>query len=305
MSEINYETYYNTIYAMDPAELQPFRYDVFKVRDDEDMATLEESIKKNGIIIPIMAFWNEYGKLEVIAGHRRIHIAQKLEIPTVPVIIKAVDLIGAKILMAESNLTLRTKLLPSEKGQAYKMMIEAIYKQRHGSKTELTPVESVYDVGERTDEILSNQVGDSREQIRRYIRLNELDPELLNMVDDKKMGLRPAVEISYLPEDIQRGILNYYHDNDVTPSHAQTRVMRRLCSEGKLDSDKLMSILAEDKPNQKSEVDKMVITSPDIIKLLKKYQSKMEKELRIIKALKFLEEAEDKKREEEILAEYN
>ena len=166
-------------------------------------------------------------------------------------------------------------------------------------------MESVYDVGERTDEILSNQVGDSREQIRRYIRLNELDPELVNMVDDKKMGLRPAVEISYLPEDIQRGILNYYHDNDVTPSHAQTRVMRRLYSEGKLDSDKLMSILAEDKPNQKSEVDKMVITSPDIIKLLKKYQSKMEKELRIIKALKFLEEAEDKKREEEILAEYN
>ena len=299
MSETDYETYYNTIYAMDPATLQPFRLDIFKVREDEDMKILEDSIRKNGIMTPIFAFWNEYGKLEIISGHRRVHIALKLEMQTVPVLIKAVDVLGAKIMMAEANLTHRMKLLPSEKGRAYKVMIEAIYKQRHGSNTELTPVESVYEIGERTDEILSNQVGDSREQIRRYIRLNELDPDLVNMVNEKKMGLRPAVEISYLPENIQRGILDYYHENDVTPSHAQTRKFRKLYTEGQLDNDMLRSILEEAKPNQKSEVEKMVITSPDIINLLKKCESKMEKELRIIKALKLLDEIENSQMDKE------
>ena len=287
--------YYNTLYEMDPAQLQPFRYEVFRLRDDEDMAALEESISKNGIIVPIIVFWNEYGKMEIIAGHRRIYIAQKLGMTTVPVIIKMVDLLGAEIMMAESNLTLRSKLLPSEKGKAYKMMIEAIYKQRHVND-ERAPVEHAYEIGERTNEILAKQVGEGKEQIRRYIRLNDLEKSLVDLVDDKRMGLRPAVELSYLPKDLQQEVYDYYKQNDVTPSHAQTIRFRKMDSEGALNTETLRRILDEGKPNQKPEVEKMIITSPDILNMLKRFESKMAKEMRIITALKLLEEAEERSR---------
>ncbi|MCR4609622.1 MAG: ParB/RepB/Spo0J family partition protein [Eubacterium sp.] len=296
-SDIDYETYYNTVYALDPAELQPFRYDVFKVREDDDMKALEESVRENGIITPIFVFWNEYGKMEIISGHRRIYVAKKLEFSTVPVIIKSVDYDQAVIMMADSNLKVRTTLLPTEKAKAYKMKLEALNHQGKKAAETSGPVDQKMEQERYSRDLVAESVGESGSQIRRLIRLNELEPELANLVDEKRMGLRPAVEISYLPKEIQTDIYDYYIQNRVTPSHAQTREFRKLQSEDKLDKDKVISILEKAKPNQKDEVEKMIITSPDILNYLRRYTSKMEKEYRIIKALKLLDELEKRNTE--------
>ena len=299
MSEVDYEAYYNTIYQMDPYQLQPFRHDVFRVRDDDDMKALEESVKANGIMTPILAFWNEYGNLEVISGHRRIYVAKKLEFHSVPVIIKSVDMDQAVIIMTDSNLNVRTSLLPSEKAKAYKIKLDVLKHQ--GQRNDLTsgPVDQKLEEEKLSREAVAESVGESSVQVRRYIRLNDLNPELVNLVDDRKMGLRPAVELSYLPKEVQSEVFDYYKQNNVTPSHAQTREFRRLNDEGTLDSEMLKRILDKGKPNQKEEVDKMVITSPDIFYYLKGYTSRMEKELRIIKALKLLDAVEKKRNSRE------
>ncbi|SEF91665.1 chromosome partitioning protein, ParB family [Eubacterium ruminantium] len=288
------DAYYNTIYYVSPAELQPFRKVIFHVREDEDMKKLEESIRKNGINTPIFVFWSEYERMEIIDGHRRLHIAEKLEMTQVPIIFKAVNAEQAEILMIDSNLVHRTSIPPSEKGVAYKVMLDAMNHQGFRSELTSTPVE--YKSGERSIDELAEMSEDSREQIRRYIRLNDLEKSLVDLVDDKRMGLRPAVELSYLPKNLQQEVYDYYEQNDVTPSHAQTIRFRKMDSEGALNTEALRRILDEGKPNQKPEVEKMIITSPDILQMLKRFESKMAKEMRIITALKLLEEAEERSR---------
>ena len=292
MSEM--DAYYNMIYYISPSDLQPFRYEVFHVREDEEMRVLEESIKVDGITSPIYVFWNEYSKMEIIDGHRRKYVAEKLGYVTVPVIIKPCDIDQAVIQMTNLNLTLRKNPLPSEKAVAYKLRLDAMKHQ--GKRTDLTSGPLEQKLGESSRDELSELVGDSSIQIRRYIRLNDLEKSLVNLVDDKRMGLRPAVELSYLPKDLQQEVYDYYKQNDVTPSHAQTIRFRKMDSEGALNTEALRRILDEGKPNQKPEVEKMIITSPDILNMLKKYESKMAKEMRIITALKLLEEAEERSR---------
>ena len=292
MSEM--DAYYNTIYSINLTELQPFRYEVFHIREDDDMKVLEESIVNNGIMAPLFVFWNEYGKMEIIDGHRRKYIAEKLGYTEVPVIIKYVDINQAVILMTDSNLAVRKKALPTEKGNAYKLRLQAMNHQ--GKRIDSTSAPLVPKSGERSRDILAEEVGENREQIRRLIRLTELYPDLAKLVDEDRMGLRPAVELSYLPEQMQQEVYDYYKQNDVTPSHAQTIRFRKMDSEGALNTETLRKILDEGKPNQKPEVEKMIITSPDILQMLKRFESKMAKEMRIITALKLLEEAEERSR---------
>ena len=221
----------------------------FKVRDDEDMQQLVESIKERGVITPATVRQKEDGRYELISGHRRKRASELAGFETLRCEVVDLNRDEATILMVESNFQ-RSQILPSEKAYAYKMRLEAM--NRQGQRTDLTSTPLVSK--SRTNEELGNQVGESREQIRRYVRLTNLVPELLEFVDEGRIKMRPAVELSYLDEDCQRDVVDEIDMNDATPSHDQTIRMRKFFDEGKLTTEAIQAIMSEEKPNQKEKI---------------------------------------------------
>ena len=229
-------------------EIDDFPDHPFKVRDDEDMMQLVESIKERGVITPATVRQKEDGRYELISGHRRKRAS---EIAGFEILrCEVVDLTReeATILMVESNFQ-RSQILPSEKAFAYKMRLEAMKRQGYRSDLTSTPVGQKYSV-----EVLADNSNDSKTQIQRYIRLTELVPELLEYVDEGRIKMRPAVELSYLDEDCQRDVVEEIDLNDATPSHAQTIKMRKFFDEGKLTTEVISSIMSEEKPNQREKI---------------------------------------------------
>ena len=222
----------------------------YKVRDDEDMMQLAESIKERGVITPATVRQKEDGRYELISGHRRKRASELAGFETLRCEVVELDRDDATILMVESNLQ-RSVILPSEKAYAYKMRLDAM-KRKAGrpSKENLSPVGTNL----RTDEQLAQETGDSRNQIHRYIRLTKLVPELLEFVDEGKMKMRPAVELSYLDEECQRDLVEEIDLNDCTPSHDQTIRMRKMFEEGKLTPEAIQAIMSEQKPNQREKI---------------------------------------------------
>ena len=231
--------------AIDDAPDHPFG-----VRDDEEMAELVESISTFGVINPVIVRKGEGERYELISGHRRKYACAKLGIETLPVIVRDLSREEAIIFMVDSNLQ-REHILPSERAKAYQMKMEAL-KKRAGrpSKNNLTPM--VSDL--RTDEMIGAENGESREQVRRYIRLNSLIPELLEDVDMGKIAFRPAVELSYLNEEEQKDLSYYIDEEEATPSLAQAIQMKKLSQAGVLTEERIEAILSEEKPNQKPKI---------------------------------------------------
>ena len=221
----------------------------FKVRDDEDMQQLVESIKERGVITPATVRQKEDGRYELVSGHRRKRASELAGFETLRCEVVDLNQDEATILMVESNFQ-RSQILPSEKAYAYKMRLEAM--NRQGQRTDLTSTPLVSK--SRTNEELGIQVGESREQIRRYVRLTNLVPELLEFVDEGRIKMRPAVELSYLDEDSQRDVVDEIDMNDATPSHDQTIRMRKFFEEGKLTTEAIQAIMSEEKPNQKEKI---------------------------------------------------
>ncbi len=221
----------------------------FKVRDDEDMQQHVESIKERGVITPATVRQKEDGRYELISGHRRKRACELAGFDTLRCEVVDLNRDEATILMVESNFQ-RSQILPSEKAYAYKMRLDAM--NRQGQRTDLTSTPLVSK--SRTNEELGNQVGKSREQIRRYVRLTNLVPELLEFVDEGRIKMRPAVELSYLDEDCQRDVVDEIDMNDATPSHDQTIRMRKFFDEGKLTTEAIQAIMSEEKPNQKEKI---------------------------------------------------
>ena len=221
----------------------------FKVRDDEDMTQLVESIKQRGVITPATVRPKDDGRYELVSGHRRKRACELAGMETLRCEVVELTRDEATILMVESNYQ-RSQILPSEKAFAYKMRLDAM--NRQGKRTDLTstPVESKL----RSNESLGNETGESREQIRRYVRLTNLVPELLQFVDEGKIKMRPAVELSYLDEDCQRDVVDEIDMTDSTPSHDQTIRMRKFFDEGKLTTEVIQAIMEEEKPNQKEKI---------------------------------------------------
>ena len=223
----------------------------FKVRMDEDMDQLVESIKERGLITPITLRPKEDGRYEVVSGHRRKKACEIAGLSTVKADVREMTRDEAIILMVESNLQ-RSVILPSEKAFSYKMRLEAM--KRQGSRTDLTSSPVAPKLGERSNVQLGEQVGESKDQVRRYIRLTELIPELLDLVDEGAIALRPAVELSYLKCDEQEMVYKQILDCDCTPSHAQTIRMRKFSEEGRLNDAVIETIMQEEKPNQKEKI---------------------------------------------------
>ena len=224
----------------------------FQVKDDDSMAQLVSSIEMNGVLNPVILRRKEGDRYEIIAGHRRKYACGKLDIRHIPAIVRELSRDEAVIEMVDSNIH-REHILPSEKAKAYKMKMDAMKKQ--GVRTDLTCAPSEHKLlGEKTRDIIARENNESREQVRRYIRLNELTPELLEFVDEGKIGLRPAVELSYLQEDEMRDLVDFIDDEDIFPSHAQTIRMRALSKDGKLDTETIRDIMFEEKPNQKPRI---------------------------------------------------
>ncbi len=238
------------IYDIPLTEIDDFPDHPFKVRMDEDMDQLVESVKERGIITPITLRQKEDGRYEIVSGHRRRKACELAGLETVPAEIKELTKDEAIILMVDSNLQ-RTTILPSEKAFSYKMRLEAMKRQAgRPSKESVSPVGTNL----RSDEILAQEVGDSRNQINRYIRLTELVPELLDMVDEGRIAMRPAVELSYLNDIEQQDLIPAMELADATPSHAQAIKMRNFSKEGKLSPEVIESIMCEEKPNQKEKI---------------------------------------------------
>ena len=225
----------------------------FQVKDDESMAQLVSSIEMNGVLNPVILRKKEGERYEIIAGHRRKYACRKLDIKLIPSIVRELSREDAIIEMVDSNLQ-RECILPSEKARAYKMKMDAM-KRKAGrpSKDNCVPLAHNYE-GKKTREIVAEQSGESPDQVRRYVRLNELTPELLEFVDEGKIGMRPAVELSYLQEEEMRDLVDYIDTEGTFPSHAQTIRMRALSKEGKLDTDAINTIMNEEKPNQKARI---------------------------------------------------
>ena len=235
-----------------PGEISDFPNHPFKVRMDEEMQQMAESVKEHGVLVPALVREKPDGGYEMIAGHRRKRAAELAELPEIPCIVRNLTDDEAIIVMVDSNLQ-REKILPSEKAFAYKMKLDAMRRQQ-GTRTDLTSVPVGQKLRQTSREALAENSPDSNTQIQRYIRLTYLLPEILDMVDDGKIALRPAVELSYLAEKEQHFLLDTMFSEDCTPSHAQAIKMRKFSQEGKLNPDVILSIMQEEKPNQKEQI---------------------------------------------------
>ena len=279
------------IYEIPLEEIDEFPDHPFKVMDDEDMMNLAESVREQGIITPATLRKKDDGRYEILSGHRRKRACELAGLETLRSEVVEMDRDAAVIFMVDSNLQ-RTTILPSEKAFSYKMRLEAM--KRQGKRMDLTsaPVERKF--LEARDRI-GYEVGESREQVRRYIRLTELIPELLEKVDKGEIALRPAVDISYLPEDIQRSLLDTIEMEQCTPSYAQTRRMRTLLAEGKLTDEAIYAIMQEEKPNQK---EKFTISASKIEKVLPQSVKASQREDFILKAIDYYAKHLQRKKEE-------
>ena len=229
------------------SEIDDFPDHPFKVRDDEDMERLVESVKERGVITPATVRQKEDGRYELVSGHRRKRACELAGMDTLRCEVVDLTKEEATILMVESNFQ-RSVILPSEKAFAYKMRMDAMKRQAgRPSKENVSPLGTNF----RTDEMIAQETGDSRNQIHRFIRLTNLVPELLEFVDEGRIKMRPAVELSYLDEDAQRDVVDEIDMNDCTPSHDQTIRMRKMFDEGKLTTEAVTAIMSEQKPNQK------------------------------------------------------
>ena len=261
------------------SEIDEFPDHPFKVLMDEDMEQLVESIKRNGVMTPATVRLKDDGRYELISGHRRKKACELAGLEALKCEVKDLTRDEAIIIMVESNLQ-RSVILPSEKAFAYKMRLEAM--DRQGKRNDLTSTPLVSK--SRSNEELADKVGESREQIRRFIRLTELVPEILQMVDERQIAFRPAVEISYLAEGQQYTLLEAMSYNDATPSLAQAIKMKKFNQDGKLTDEVIQSIMEEEKANQK---EKPVFRDERITKLIPKSVPKGQEADFVVKALEF------------------
>ena len=263
----------------------------FKVLDDDDMAQLVDSIQRNGVMTPAMVRRKEDGRYELISGHRRCRACALAGLTTLKCEVRELTHDEAVIIMVESNLQ-RSVILPSEKAFAYKMRLEAM--KRQGERTDLTS----RPVGEKLVSVdkMSDEVSDSSRQIHRYIRLTELVPEILQMVDEYRIAFRPAVELSYLTDEQQYSLLNAMSYYDATPSLAQATKMKKFSQEGKLSDDVISSIMQEEKPNQRQ---KPAFSDERINKLIPSTVPKGGENDYVVKALEFYNRHLQKKRSNE------
>ena len=253
----------------------------FKVRDDEDMIQLVESVKERGVITPATVRQKEDGRYELVSGHRRKRACEIAGFDTLRCEVVDLDRDAATVLMVESNYQ-RSQILPSEKAFAYKMRLEAMKRQAgRPSKENSVPVAQNYE-GKTSRELLGEQVGESQDQVRRYIRLTNLVPELLDLVDEGKIKMRPAVELSYLDEDSQRAVVDEIDLNQCTPSHDQTIRMRKFFTDGKLTPEVVSAIMSEEKPNQR---EKIVLRGDKVRSLIPKNIPVSQTEDYVVKAL--------------------
>ena len=266
------------ILKVPPGMLRPFQGHTFQIRDDDDMKRLLESVRENGILEPALAFHNEEGELELISGHRRQRAAITLGLEVMPVLVRDVDRNQATILMGEANLTNRESILPSEKAFTYKAMMEAM--------RQMPDVEK----GGRLRDLLAKRVGDSSSQIHRFIRLTDLNQALLDLLDTKKIGLRPAVHLSYLTPELQQLVLDVCTENETLPSLDQAKQMHTLVEEGVLDEARIQDIFSKKK--DAGEENRLSFKSPVLVSMLSSCRSIAEREDRIIRALKLLEAQE-------------
>lgn len=270
------------IYDIPIDQIDDFPDHPFKVIDDEDMLNLTESIKEYGIITPAIVRKKEDGRYELIAGHRRKRACELAGLETLRSEVVDMERDEAIIFMVDSNLQ-RTKILPSEKAFSYKMRLEAM--KRQGKRTDLTSTPVARKLrGRESAEILGEVVGEGKDNIRRYIRLTELIPEILEMVDREEIALRPAVELSYLPVGIQKKLYQIMDMEQCTPSHAQTLRMRRLFENRKLNDQALYNIMREEKPNQK---ERLVLRDSRVQKLFPRNLPAEKREEYIIKAMEY------------------
>lgn len=240
------------IHEIPLSEIDEFPNHPFHVRLDEDMDQLVESIKERGIITPVTLRQKPDGRYEIVSGHRRTKACELAGLATVKAEIKELSRDEAIILMVESNLQ-RTTILPSEKAVSYKMRLEAM-KHQQGERTDLTSVPVGQRFGKTSREVLADSSTDSNTQIQRYIRLTHLIPPLLDLVDSGKIAFRPAVELSYLTEEEQNSLLDSISSEQSTPSLAQALKMKEFSQNGRLNADVILSIMCEQKPNQKEKI---------------------------------------------------
>lgn len=253
----------------------------FKVRDDEDMLQLVESVKERGVITPATVRQKEDGRYELVSGHRRKRACELAGFEALRCEVVDLDRDAATVLMVESNYQ-RSQILPSEKAFAYKMRLEAMKRQAgRPSKENASPLATNFAQG-RSDTELGEQVGESKDQVRRYIRLTNLVPELLDLVDEGKIKMRPAVELSYLDEDSQRAVVDEIDLNQCTPSHDQTIRMRKFFTDGKLTPEVVSAIMGEEKPNQR---EKIVLRGDKVRSLIPKNIPVSQTEDYVVKAL--------------------
>jgi len=268
------------------SELHPFKNHPFKVKDDEAMMETADSIKQYGVLVPAIARPDPEGGYELVAGHRRHRASELAEKETMPVIVRDLDDDAATIIMVDSNLQ-RESLLPSERAFAYKMKLEAVKHQ--GARTDLTSRQ----VGEKSQtsiQKVADQAGESQRQVQRYIRLTELIPELMDMVDEKKIALNPAYELSFLKKEEQVDLLDAMDSEQATPSLSQAQRLKKYSQEGHLTLDMMRVIMGEEK---KSDLDRVTFTSDTLRKYFPKSYTPQRMQETIIKLL----EAWQKKRQ--------
>lgn len=281
--EIRAEAALSKIRDIPISEIDEFPDHPFKVLMDEDMEQLVDSIKRNGVMTPATVRLKEDGRYELISGHRRKKACELAGLDTLKCEVKEFSRDEAIIVMVESNLQ-RTTILPSEKAFAYKMRLEAMKRQAgRPPKENVSPMATNLPKG-RSDTELGELVGESKDQIRRYIRLTELVPEILQMVDERQIAFRPAVEISYLSDEQQYTLLEAMEYNDATPSLAQAIKMKKYMQEGKLTDGVISSIMEEEKPNQR---EKPAFRDERITKLIPKSVPKGKESDFVVKALEF------------------
>ena len=260
------------------SELFPFKDHPFKVIDNEAMLDTAESIKQYGVLVPAIARPREDGGYELVSGHRRKRACELANLETMPVIIRKLDDDAATIIMVDSNLQ-RENILPSERAFAFKLKLEAI--KRQGSRTDLTSSQLGTKLN-RADEIVAEQAGSSRNQVQRYIRLTALTPELLSMVDEKKIAFNPAVELSYLKSEEQLLLLDAMDTEQATPSLSQAQRLKKFSAEGNCTLEAMCAIMSEEK---KGELDKVTLTGDKIKKYFPKNYTPQQMESTIIKLL--------------------
>ena len=260
------------------AELHSFRNHPFKVKDDEAMANTVDSVKQYGVLVPAIARPLESGGYELVSGHRRRHASELAGLTEMPVIVRDLDDDAATIIMVDSNLQ-RETLLPSERAFAYKMKLEAM-KRQAGRPSK----ENVSQVGtqKRSDQLMAEQIGESRNQIQRFIRLTALIPDLLNLVDEKKVAFNPAVELSYLKTEEQVLLLDAMESEQTTPSLSQAQRLKKFSQEGKLSVDVMRAIMSEEK---KPEMDKVIFTSARLRQYFPKSYTPQQMENTILRLL--------------------